>query len=476
MKRIFKGNQSIRVRLTLKLLIIILFTISILEVSLITFVRQYFYKNTEDIITNQVMISADFYNSYFSNSTLEENILDNVDVFWKQTNAQVQILNTDGKLIMDSLGATSEDYIKSIDVKKAIDGEKGKWIGNVNYYNYKVMAVSYPLKSYDEIVGVIRFISSMEEVENSIYSISLVFVMLGSAVLIISGIITWFAAKNIIYPVRALTITAEKMAEGNYYIRNNKVKNDEIGKLSDTLNYMAEEILKKDKLKNEFISSVSHELRTPLTSIKGWTVTLGYDLEDKEVIKDGLSIIEKECDRLTEMVEELLDFSKFVSGKVSLQKVNIDIIDMISYIDRYMRPRAEREGIDLAVLVQDHIPKVYLDVNRMKQVFINLLDNSLKFTPKEGKITIEAYAKGDELNVVISDTGSGISKKDLPRIKEKFYKGKSSKSQNGIGLSICDEIIQLHEGRFIIESEEGDGTVVKVILPLKDNNSCKYIN
>lgn len=468
MKRIFKGDQSIRVRLILKLLIIILFNISILEVSLITFVRQYFYKNTEDIITNQVMVSADLYNSYFSNSTLEDNILDNVDVFWKQTNAQVQILNTDGKLIMDSLGATSEEYIKSVDVKKAIGGEKGKWVGNVNYYDHKVMAVSYPLKSYDETVGVIRFISSMEEVESSIYSISLVFIVIGSAVLIISGIVTWFAAKNIIYPVRELTITAEKMAEGNYYIRNTKVKDDEIGKLSDTLNYMAEEILKKDKLKNEFISSVSHELRTPLTSIKGWTVTLGYDLEDKEVIKDGLSIIEKECDRLTEMVEELLDFSKFVSGKVSLQKVSIDIIDIISYIDRYMRPRAQREHIDLLVSVEDNIPKVYLDVNRMKQVFINLLDNALKFTPKEGKVTIKAYAKADELNVVIIDTGSGISKNDLPRIKEKFYKGKSSKSQNGIGLSICDEIIKLHEGKFIIESEEGNGTVVKVILPLKD--------
>lgn len=468
MKRIFKGDQSIRVRLILKLLIIILFTISILEVSLITFVRQYFYKNTEDIITNQVMVSADLYNSYFSNSTLEDNILDNVDVFWKQTNAQVQILNTDGKLIMDSLGATSEEYIKSVDVKKAIGGERGKWVGNVNYYDHKVMAVSYPLRSYDETVGVIRFISSMEEVESSIYSISLVFIVIGSAVLIISGIVTWFAAKNIIYPVRALTITAEKMAEGNYYIRNTKVKDDEIGKLSDTLNYMAEEILKKDKLKNEFISSVSHELRTPLTSIKGWTVTLGYDLEDKEVIKDGLSIIEKECDRLTEMVEELLDFSKFVSGKVSLQKVSIDIIDIISYIDRYMRPRAQREHIDLLVSVEDNIPKVYLDVNRMKQVFINLLDNALKFTPKEGKVTIKAYAKADELNVVIIDTGSGISKNDLPRIKEKFYKGKSSKSQNGIGLSICDEIIKLHEGKFIIESEEGNGTVVKVILPLKD--------
>ncbi|SUY47910.1 alkaline phosphatase synthesis sensor protein phoR [Clostridium putrefaciens] len=471
MKRIFKGDQSIRVRLILKLLIIILFTISILEVSLITFVGQYFYKNTEDIITNQVMVSADLYNSYFSNSTLEDNILDNVDVFWKQTNAQVQILNTDGKLIMDSLGATSEEYIKSVDVKKAIGGEKGKWVGNVNYYDHKVMAVSYPLKSYDETVGVIRFISSMEDVESSIYSISLVFIVIGSAVLIISGIVTWFAAKNIIYPVRALTITAEKMAEGNYYIRNTKVKDDEIGKLSDTLNYMAEEILKKDKLKNEFISSVSHELRTPLTSIKGWTVTLGYDLEDKEVIKDGLSIIEKECDRLTEMVEELLDFSKFVSGKVSLQKVSIDIIDIISYIDRYMSPRAQREHIDLLVSVEDNIPKVYLDVNRMKQVFINLLDNALKFTPKEGKVTIKAYAKADELNVVIIDTGSGISKKDLPRIKEKFYKGKSSKSQNGIGLSICDEIIKLHEGKFIIESEEGNGTVVKVILPLKDKIS-----
>ncbi|MBU5592952.1 HAMP domain-containing histidine kinase [Clostridium sp. MSJ-4] len=466
MKKKDNFRESIRIRLAKKFLIIILFTVFILEILLIGFVRQYFYKNTDDILTSQIISAANFYNSYFSNASLEENILENVDVFWKQTNAQVQILDSEGKLLMDSLGATSKEYIDSVDVKKAIAGEKGKWTGNVSYYNHKVMAVSYPLKSHTDTVGVIRFITSMEEVNKSIYAISIMFILIGLLVLLLSGVISWFAARSIIYPVKELTITAEKMAEGNFYIRNNKVKDDEIGRLSDTLNYMAEEILKKDQLKNEFISAVSHELRTPLTSIKGWTVTLGYDLEDKRMIKDGLDIIEKECDRLTKMVEELLDFSKFVSGKITLEKKKINIIDLINYIDRYMRPRAEREGINFVIIVEDNIQEIYIDVNRMKQVLINLLDNAFKFTPSGGDIILKTWCNKEYVVIMIKDTGTGISKEDLPRVKEKFYKGKSSKSQNGIGLSICDEIIRLHEGKFTIESEEGRGTEIRVNLPL----------
>jgi signal transduction histidine kinase len=230
---------------------------------------------------------------------------------------------------------------------------------------------------------------------------------------------------------------------------------------------MAEEIQKEDQLKNEFISSMSHELRTPLTSIKGWAITLkNKDVSSTDMLFDGLDIIEKESDRLTSMVEELLDFSKFTSGKTTLKQERVNIIDVILQIKTQLTPRAVREGIDFRVELNEDVPFIISDENRLKQVFINVLDNSFKFTPMGGSIILTLDLLENSIVIKITDTGCGIPAEELPRVKEKFFKGKSSKSQNGIGLSICDEIIKLMNGTFEIYSEVDKGTEVVITLPL----------
>lgn len=465
----FLKDNTIKRRVVRNFLLVIFISIAILEALLIGFVKEYYYKSMESILTNQIKTSADFYSRYFSNSSLEENIVDNVDVFWKQTNAEVQIISLSGKVLMDSIGVVSKENIDTIDVKKALKGEKGKWVGNVEYDKNTVMAIAYPLTSDDNVVGVIRFITSMEGVNKSIYDISIIFIIIGLIVLFISAIISLLFANSIINPIKELTEVANFMAQGNFKIRSKKKTNDEIGKLSDTLNYMAEEITEKDQLKNEFISRVSHELRTPLTSIKGWTVTIKDEETDRVMVKEGLDIIEKECDRLTKMVEELLDFSRFVSEKVVLEKKKINVIHMIHYIEKYMKPRAERERIKLYMIYDNSIPEIYLDVNRMKQVLINILDNAFKFTGEGGEIKLSVTSDNENMVMVIKDNGCGISQEDLPRVKEKFYKGKSSKSQNGIGLSICDEIVKLHGGTLEIYSKVGEGTRVCIKIPFNNN-------
>lgn len=460
--------QSIKKRLVGNFMLVILITVLILETLLINAVTRYYYANVEEILTNQIKVSSEFYSRYFSNESLQDILIDNVDVFWKQTSAQVQILDLSGNVLMDSLGVIPKNTLDTADYKKALKGEQGRWIGKVSYDSSPVMAVSYPLKSDDKIIGIIRFVTSLSVVNNTIKKVSLILIGIGIIVIFISGTVSLLLSQSIIEPLKELTETALKMASGNLRVRNKKKYDDEIGKLSDTLNYMAEEILKKDQLKNEFISSVSHELRTPLTSIKGWAITLNSEnLDDKALIKDGLTIIEKESDRLTYMVEELLDFSKFVSGKVTLKKEKTNFISTIEYIKIQLSPRAVRDTINFNVEYDQNLPLIDLDENRIKQVLINLLDNAFKFTPEYGTVTFSTKIINSNLVMCIEDTGSGISKDELPKVKEKFYKGKSSKSKNGIGLSICDEIINLHNGQFIIESELNKGTKVSVILPIE---------
>lgn len=460
--------KSIKKRLVVNFLFIIIITVVILEISLIGLVRQNYYKNLEDNLFTQIKVSSDLYFRYFSDATLHENVLNNVDTFWKQASVQVEIIDTSGNILMDSIGIIPPDTSKMEDVQKALAGQKGKWIGNVGYDRSKVMAISYPLKSGNEIVGVLRFIASLGEINRDIRRIAFVFIGFGGLVIMISSFFSLFLANSIVSPLKEVTTSAEKMASGDFMAESTKKSEDEIGKLSDTLNYMAREILKKEQLKNDFISSVSHELRTPLTSIKGWAVTLKNGFEDRDILMDGLDIIEKESDRLTHMVEELLDFSKFVSGKISLEKKPVEVTSILEHIRKQLSPRAMREQIDFQVSYPSDLPLMDTDENRLKQVFINLLDNAFKFTSSGGIISLTAHYAEGAFIFHIKDTGCGIAEEELPKIKEKFYKGKSSKSQNGIGLSICDEIIRLMYGTLEIKSRMDQGTEVLITLPQQE--------
>jgi signal transduction histidine kinase len=305
-------------------------------------------------------------------------------------------------------------------------------------------------------------------VNRDIRNITGIFIIIGIAVILVCGLLSVLLANSILVPLKRITRTAEKMASGDYKAKCDKTNDDEIGKLSDTLNHMAEEIVKKEQLKNEFISSISHELRTPLTSIKGWAITLkGGSYEDREMMEDGLDIIEKECDRLTGMVEELLDFSKFLSGKETIKKEEVFIEEILEYVRIQVTPRAVRDNVKFSLNNQGAPTSIIADANRLKQIFINILDNAFRFTPPGGTVDFSTGQEGDYILFRIKDSGCGISPDELPKVKEKFYKGKNSKSRNGIGLSICDELVRLMGGTLEIESEVGTGTEVLVKLPIK---------
>ena len=459
--------KGIRARLVGSYLIIILIVVIILDFVIISTLRQYFYSNTEDMLYNQIKVSADYYNSYLSSSNLKDNIQDNADMFWKNTTAEVQIMDLSGNILMDSIGALGDGKISSSDYKKAVLGESGRWTGQVPYDAQRVLSVAYPLKCGKEIVGVLRFVTSLREVNKTLYSISFILISAALGVVILCGLASVIISNTILEPLKEITQAAKHMASGKFNKKIVKRYNDEIGELSDTLNYMADEILNNERLKNEFISSISHELRTPLTSIKGWAITLNTgNLEDKESIKMGLLIIEEESDRLSSLVEDLLDFSKLASGKTVLNLMETNIVEIAEYIKAQLTPRATRQNIDFTLKYTKNLPNIFIDQNRIKQVFINLIDNAFNFTSSGGSVGISIFSNSLNIIICIEDTGCGIPANELPKVTEKFFKGKNINSKNGIGLSICDEIIKLHNGQLEIHSEEDKGTEVYFYLPL----------
>ena len=247
-----------------------------------------------------------------------------------------------------------------------------------------------------------------------------------------------------------------------------KKYNDEIGDLCDTINYMAGELGTTEKMKNDFISSVSHELRTPLTAIKGWGETLmALDpVKDREMMEKGMDVIIGESERLSGIVEELLDFSRLQSGRLTMKMEKIDILAELGEAVFMFQERSKRENIELIYYEPELLPVVMGDRNRLKQVFVNILDNAFKYSDAGGRVRVEAEEGDGEIRVVISDTGCGISAEDLSKVKEKFYKANHTRRGSGIGLAVADEIIRMHGGSLELRSVESSGTDVIITLPV----------
>ncbi|WMJ80001.1 ATP-binding protein [Clostridium sp. MB40-C1] len=445
--------------------------IAIIEVILCIVIKNYYYKNIENSLQKQANISENIFNKYCYNGNFKLNTNGFIYTFSQMSPAQVQIIDKKLEVIQDSIGIEQGKKIDYLDVKKALRGESDTLIGKCGYSNEKVMSVSAPLKNANEIQGVVRIVASLEGIDRTITKIRLMLILIGIVIICVFMGLSILVSNTITEPVKQLTKTAQKMAGGQLKIKAQKVYNDEIGELADTLNYMSEEILKNDKLKDEFVSKVSHELRTPLTSIKGWTVTLKTgDLQDNEELVWGLDVIEKETDRLTDMVEELLDFSKIIDKRVEVNLRKIYLEDFLNMVLKQMYPRAKSLGILLELNISENAyEEIEIDINRLKQVFINILDNALKFTPKGGKVLIQAMKEGDRVRFSIEDNGIGIPKEHLHKVTEKFYKVDAKDCGNGIGLSVVNELVQLHGGNLEIQSEYGKGTKVIIELPDDEN-------
>lgn len=394
--------------------------------------------------------------------------------YFKDNNAQVQIIDKDGMVIFDSLGVFYTEEIIYPDIVAAKTGNRGVWKGKVDYSNERVMAMSTPIiNSINENIGTLRMIIGLSKLNTLIVKYVGIFISLGTITVVLALLISSYFAKNIVKPLKNLNDVAVKIADGQFNVRSNVSTNDEIEQVSDSINYMAEELIKRDQLKNDFISSVSHELRTPLTSIKGWAMTIQTAGNlDESIRKEGLGIIVNESDRLSDLVEELLDFSRFTSGKVSLNKDEVSVIHFLEDVVKQMKPRVLAANHFFLADFGDELGTMVVDRDRIKQVFINVLDNAIKFTEEPGVISIYARRnKKNELIFAIQDTGIGIPKSDIKRVKEKFFKGNLGKSHTGLGLSISDEIISLHGGELEIESELGKGTKILITIPAESKNS-----
>lgn len=391
-----------------------------------------------------------------------------VEQFEDKDKFEFQLLSAEGRVLSSSTGFSAQGDTAGEDFTLAYESPDG--IGSAVYHtpqHERVMAVTRLVPYAAGEVAAMRMITSLALIDETLArqrTASLIVALVVLGLTIWSGL---FFVRSIVKPLGRVEATATAIAKGDLTARlPEPPRRDEIGRLCGTINQMAEDLAKTERMKNEFISSVSHELRTPLTSIRGWVETIAQirDPEDQNYRK-GLAIIGAETDRLYTMVEELLDFSRLQSG-IRMDCEALDLVAELTDAALFVEGRIRQEGLRL-VYEEPELPlPVWADGGRLRQVFINLLDNAIKYSSPGGAITLDLLQDGENAYVLVQDEGRGIAADDLENVKLKFFKGKGAVRGSGIGLAVVDEIITALDGSVDIASTPGKGTTVTVRLPL----------
>lgn len=458
----------------------VIFTIIVLiVVSLIFVVTYVFQNNVEQSLVSAANELSLVFSGYESNSSSEftSAARDYVENFDQKEKMGVMVINGTGRVVMTSTGFLPDGSEKPADFEEAKNSPDGSalWSGKLDSGEPAMSETRVITTPNGAVVGAIRYIVSMEPINSRILIADIIIVAIGMIMLTLVVISGLLFIRSIVKPIRRLSETAAQIAQGDFSA-SEKIEHkydDEIGDLCDAISDMAKDLQTTEQMKNDFISRVSHELRTPLTAIKGWAETMQLSERgtlDRRTFDRGMNVIIKESTRLTGIVEELLDFGRIQSGRMVLVNEKIDIIAEFDETVYMLKERAVEEGKHLLYdEVEAIYPPVYGDRNRLRQVFLNILDNALKYTPRGGVVAAQVlYTKDDPdvIRIVVTDSGCGISPEDLPHVKEKFYKANQKVGGSGIGLAVADEIMNLHHGSLDIESGEGVGTTVTLTFPV----------
>lgn len=464
---IFTANRTITGRWAKNNLGLVVTIFFILDIAFIMTVQNYYYNSVQQYVSSKVNSVTSILTRYSSDTTrnLSAEVRNTIESFSEKDKMELMAINKKGDVVITSSGFSANKSIYMPDYETAKDDGMG-YIVQTQANGEKIMAVTYSISSLNSEYDAIRAVVSLTEIDNQITTLAVTLTVLCLVIILMIVLSGIYFVSSIVKPIQQISVTTGKFAKGDFSVRIKNDSQDEIGDLCIAINHMADELSKSEEMKNEFISSVSHELRTPLTAIKGWAETLSID-HDEETMKKGIRVIVNETERLSQMVEELLDFSRMQNGKFTMEKARMDILAELEDAILMYGEKAKRDNITINYNAPEMLPLINGDRNRLRQVFINIIDNAIKYSNSGCTVNVEATELDGYIQIAVEDNGCGIKASDLPRIKTKFFKANHTRRGSGIGLAVADEIVSMHGGTLEVQSQEGVGTTVIIKIPIE---------
>ncbi len=429
----------------------------------------YSYTITADL-SARAELAANTFKSY-TRSEYQIAAQNYISNFEDRSKLEVQFIDTTGAVLFSGYGLTAGTTPGTPDITDALEQRTPQvWPGRDPATKEPIMAASAPVIYQGTIVGVIRFVTSMSEVNRQFILGVTVVTLIMALFMSMMYFSNLYFVRSLVEPLTSIVHTTRLIAGGSYGTQIEKKYDDEIGELIDAINDMSLKVKQSETTQSEFISSASHELRTPLTAINGWAETIqSGEIRTPNEFHKGMEIIISEARRLTNMVEELLEFSRMQDGRFTLSVERLDLKSELEDAVYTYQEFFRKEGITLEYQeCKDEMVLISGDPERLRQVFCNLLDNAAKHGGSGKRIDVSLDRDSTDAVLRIRDYGPGIPPEELPQVKMKFYKGSSKARGSGIGLAVCEEIVQRHEGILDVDNAPGGGCLVTVRLPIDE--------
>ncbi|WP_175638206.1 sensor histidine kinase [Metabacillus schmidteae] len=397
----------------------------------------------------------------------DEATLQHIKIMESQTDTEVVITDYVGKIITSSKTLDkSMDKILKRNMAEHILSNNGVIIQSDLHDEQYISTVS-PFKTENGDIGFVYMFKSTEQIQNVISRLNEHFILASVLILFLMLFTIFFLSRALTKPLISMKEATRRMSKGDFSVSLPKTSSDEIGELSDSIQTLANDLNYLRKERNEFLAGISHELRTPLTYIKGYTdIARRNNLSEKDRL-NYLNIIYEESNHIDNLLKELFDLAKMDQNNFSISKEKVNICLFMHSIFRKMEPAFESKGVKLEFICKKNA-YVNIDPIRFEQVFLNLLDNALKYSDTNTLTTIEIKNEEDSINILVKDQGSGIPTEDIPYIFDRLYRVDKSRSRLtggfGLGLSIVKEIVEAHCGIISVESQLNSGTCFKIIL------------
>ena len=355
--------------------------------------------------------------------------------------------------------------------QRLLAGETVTKKGYEQTFDRHIVGIIIPLLDEHRLMGILYLYVPLASIEEVIARMQTFVALGGILFLFITIFVGRKIAMHLTKSLQHMQQAAYRVSQGDFSVQVQVETEDEVGQLAKAFNQMAHALAKEDERKKEFLANVSHELRTPLSYVKGYSeALLDGVVKDEAQQKKYMKLIHREASRMQRLVRDLLDLAQ-LEGTYPLVRTPFSIAQLIEETaekyERMMQEKHVRLLLDL-----DHDLVVDGDPDRIEQVLQNLLDNALRYTPSGGNITVRTTKRDTMCELTIADCGQGMSKQDLERLGERFFRTDRSRSREhggtGLGIAITKQIVKLHGGFIRFESERGKGTTVYVQLPLYD--------